>query len=103
MHRKKKNINEMNKKENWSQFVLEKRILCQDSNNKTVLIKSDINILKGLSTVKAKKRFVFASRFRKQKLALELWFFGKVGEPASWKMKNASYFSNHDKLIRTLL
>ena len=30
------------------------------------------------------------------------WFFGLVGKTASWKIKNASYFLNHDALIRTL-
>ena len=44
------------------------------------------------------------SRFRNKKLhnILVSWFFDLVGKFASWKLKNESYFPNHDTLIRTL-
>ena len=39
MHRRKKNITEMNYK-NWLQLILDNEILCQDCNSITVLIKT---------------------------------------------------------------
>ena len=40
MHKKKKNIIEMNYNKNWLQFILEKGILYQDGRSLTVLIKN---------------------------------------------------------------
>ena len=45
------------------------------------------------------------SLFREKKLhyTLVLWFFDLVGKFALLKLKNESYFLNHDTLIRTLI
>ena len=103
MHRKKKNITEINYNKNWLQFILEKRILCQDGSSITVLIKKqDMHHTEIVFNLKARKRFVFVSQLRKQKLILVSWFSGMAGETVSWKMKNVFYFPNHDALIRPL-
>ena len=85
IHRKKKNITEMNYNKNWHQFILEKRILYQDRNKITALIKNKICIT-SRSFLSLKKVFVFW--LREQKLILVSRFSGYMGETVLWKMKN---------------
>ena len=59
-------------------------------------------ILKSFLTLTARKNFVSVPWFTKQKRSLVLSFFVLVGKTVLWKMKNASYFLNHNMLIRTL-
>ena len=64
--------------------------------------KQDTHHIEIVFNLKARKRFAFISRLTKQKFILVSWYSGMVGETVSWKMKNVSYFPNHDALIRTL-
>ena len=50
--------------------------------------------------INRKKRSLFW--IDKLHYTLVLWIFDEVGKFASWKLKNKSYFPNHNKLIRTL-
>ena len=71
----------MNYKKSWLQFILGNTILCQENNNKTVFIKM---------------------RYKDTEIVLEkrdlFWYCDFLGgwEKLSWKLKNASYFPNHD-------
>ena len=92
----------MNYNKNCLQFVLEKRILCQHSNSITVLIKNKIRITsRSYLTLKQERGLFLFLGWRSRNL---FWYRDILGwwEKLSWKMKNVSYFPNHDALIRTL-
>ena len=60
MHTKKRNITETNYK-NWLQLILEKRILCQDRNSITTLIKVRYASIEIVFNLNSKKEFWFCS------------------------------------------
>ena len=97
------------KKTNWLQYLLEKRILCQENScapvaNTTVFIKNHAQILKLYLKVTTRRSFVFVPWFMKKLIAF--WyhdFLARWGKTASSKMKTVLYFPNHDTVIYTLV
>ena len=89
MHIKKKNITEINYNKNWLQFILEKRILCQDGSRITVLIKKNKTRItpRSFLTLKQKKSFFLFLGWGNRNLFWYLDFLGwQEGETVSWKM-----------------
>ena len=82
--------------------IREKNLMSRQQQH-NVFNKNEIRvILKLFLTFTTRKNFVFIPQFRKQKPSLVSWFSRWVRKTVSWKIKNASYFLNHDTLIRTL-
>ena len=94
------------KEKKLTQIILEKRIFCQKNSDAPVANKITASHKKWCAHIET----VFNGNSKRVLLFFGLWknltwyhdFLGRWEKPASWKMKTASHFPNHNVLIRTL-
>lgn len=88
----------MSYNKNRLQFILGKNLMSRQHH--CFNEKQDTHHIKFVFNLKARKKFVFVSRLRKQTYLGIVIFWD--GGRNSWKMKNVWYFPNHYALIWTL-